>query len=97
MTKYVLTVGEKEDSRTVNLNDYIVGELFTIKPEAGYFTRNDLVDRFLYTKYSLPFDKLDTNPKKIIIKNSFAIRNAMPTQAKEFLTDAFMSNSNAFL
>ena len=30
MTKYILTVGEKEDSRTVNLNDYIVGELFTI-------------------------------------------------------------------
>lgn len=85
MLKYKLTKGEAEDKNTLNLDKYFVGELYTVKPEVGYFKKSDM--RIALGDY-IPWDKIEEEPgkgKKIIFSHYYGDR--IPTSGNEFLTN----------
>ena len=92
MLEYELTRGEGEDKDTINLKDYVVGELYTVKPEVGYFKKRDM--RIGLNDY-VPWDKIEQEPgkgKKIIISRRYYPEGSIfvSTCGFEFLTNTII-------
>lgn len=90
MLEYKLTKGEGTDSDTVKLNEYLIGELYTVKPEVGYFVKNDM--RIGFNDY-IPWSKIEQKPgkgKKIIVKCSYRPNGELSLGAIEFLTNRLL-------
>lgn len=86
MIKYKLTKGEEEDKNTINLNNYCIGELYTVKPEIGYFNKKDM--RIGLSDF-MPWDKIEQEPgkcKKIIFDYYCDLGSDIPSCGNEFLT-----------
>lgn len=86
MLEYKLTKGEVTDSDTVKLNEYLIGELYTVKPEVGYFNKKDL--RIGLSDF-MPWDKIEQEPgkgKKIIFDYYCDLGSDIPSCGNEFLT-----------